>query len=105
MKHKGSDMPRAVVNGTVVAESDSFEVADRAVFFPPEAINREFFKDSTLHSICPWKGVASYYTLNVDGTELQDVAWFYPRPSKAAAHIKGHIAFYPAVTVEMDQGG
>ena len=95
-------MPRAIVNGTVVAESDRYEIVDGAVYFPPEAVRREFFKESTLHSTCPWKGVASYYSLSVNGFKLSDVAWYYPRPSNAAAHIKDHVAFYPEVTIELD---
>ena len=95
-------MPRAVVKGTVVAESDDYQIVDGAVYFPPDSIRKEFFKESTLHSTCPWKGVASYYSVSIGGAELLDVAWYYPRPSKAAVHIRGHVAFYPDVTVELE---
>lgn len=93
-------MPRAVVNGTVVAESDSYEVVEENVYFPPDSIKKEYFTESTLHSTCPWKGVASYYSLFVDGEEMPDVAWYYPEPSRAASNIKNYVAFYPAVKVE-----
>ena len=96
-------MPRAVFNGTVVAESVQYEVVEGNIYFPPGSLKQEFFKDSTLHSTCPSKGVASYYTLNVGGDELPDVAWYYPRPSEAAANIKDYVAFYSEVTIEMDK--
>ena len=93
-------MPRAVVNDTVIAESDNYEVVEGTIYFPPESINREYFKESSLHSTCPWKGVASYYTLSVNGEEMPDVAWYYPQPSEAASNVKNYVAFYPAVKVE-----
>lgn len=93
-------MPRAVVNGTVIAETDQHEVVEGNIYFPPDSINKEYFKDSSMHTNCPWKGVASYYALTVDGEEMPDVAWYYPDPSQAAANIKNYVAFYPAVKIE-----
>lgn len=93
-------MPKAIVNGTVIAETSEFEVVEGTIYFPPESIKKEFFTDSSLRSTCPWKGAASYYSLNVNGEEMPDVAWYYPEPSQAASNIKNYVAFYPAVTVE-----
>lgn len=93
-------MPRAIWNGKVVAESDRFETVEGNVYFPPEAIKREFFKPSDTHTVCPWKGTASYYTLEVDGKENKDAAWYYPETKKAADNIRGYVAFWRGVTVE-----
>jgi uncharacterized protein (DUF427 family) len=93
-------MPRALWKGTVIAESDEFEVVEGNVYFPPDAIRREHFKESDTHTVCGWKGTASYYTVSVDGEENRDAAWYYPDPKPAAANIKDHIAFWRGVTVE-----
>jgi uncharacterized protein (DUF427 family) len=93
-------MPRALWKGTVIAESDRFELVEGNVYFPPEAVRREHLKDSATHTVCPWKGTASYYTVVVDGQENKDAAWYYPDPKPAASNIKDHIAFWRGVTVE-----
>ena len=93
-------MVKAVFNGTVIAETEEYEIVEGNVYFPPESINREFFSDSELHTTCSWKGVANYYSVNAGGTEARDVAWYYPDPSDAASNIKDHVAFYPQVTIE-----
>ena len=93
-------MPRAIWNGKVVAESDAFETVEGNVYFPPSAIRREYFESSPSHTTCRWKGVASYYTLVVDGQRNPDAAWYYPEPSPAAAQIKDMVAFWKGVTVE-----
>ncbi len=93
-------MARATWNGAVLAESAKFEMVEGNVYFPPESVNREFFKESSTHTTCPWKGVASYYTIAVDGQENSDGAWFYPEPKSAAKQIKDHVAFWRGVTVE-----
>ena len=93
-------MPRAIWNGAVVAETQKFETVEGNVYFPPEAIKREFFKPSETHTTCGWKGEASYYTLEVAGQRNADAAWFYPDPKPAANNIKGYIAFWKGVTVE-----
>jgi uncharacterized protein (DUF427 family) len=93
-------MPRALWKGTVIAESDRFELVEGNVYFPPEAVRREHLKESATHTVCPWKGTASYYTVVVDGEENKDSAWYYPDPKSAAANIKDHIAFWRGVTVE-----
>ena len=93
-------MPRAIWNGKVIAESDRFETVEGNVYFPPETIRREFFRSSDTHTVCPWKGTASYYTIEVDGKENPDAAWYYPETKKAAENIRGHVAFWRGVTVE-----
>jgi uncharacterized protein (DUF427 family) len=93
-------MARAIWNGRVVAESDRFEEVEGNVYFPADAIKREFFQPSDKHTICSWKGEASYYHLVVDGHENRDAAWFYPAPEPAAKNIAGHVAFWKGVTVE-----
>ncbi|MEO0455466.1 MAG: DUF427 domain-containing protein [Cyanobacteria bacterium P01_A01_bin.114] len=93
-------MPKAIWNGAVLAESDSCEVVEGNQYFPPDAINQAYFKPSSTHTTCPWKGQASYYTLEVDGQENKDAAWFYPEPKEAASNIKGYVAFWRGVKVE-----
>ncbi|MFL6235392.1 MAG: DUF427 domain-containing protein [Thermoanaerobaculia bacterium] len=93
-------MPKAIWNGQVIAETDTFEMVEGNVYFPPESVKREFFQPSDTHTVCPWKGTASYYTVAVDGRENRDAAWFYPDPKPAAANIKDHVAFWRGVTVE-----
>jgi uncharacterized protein (DUF427 family) len=93
-------MPKAIWNGAVIAETDTFETVEGNVYFPPESVKREYFQPSDTHTVCPWKGTASYYTLAVDGRENKDAAWYYPDPKPAAANIKDHVAFWRGVTVE-----
>lgn len=94
------DMPKATWNGHVLAESDKFETVEGNVYFPPEAIKREFFRESATHTTCPWKGLASYYDVVVEGKVNKDAAWFYPEPKSAAQHIAQHVAFWKGVSVE-----
>lgn len=93
-------MPRAIWNGAVLAESERCEEVEGNVYFPPGAIHQEFFQPSPTHTVCGWKGTASYSTLVVAGKENRDAAWFYPDPKPAAAEIKGHVAFWRGVQVE-----
>lgn len=93
-------MAKATWNGQVVAEAEQYEVVEGNVYFPPDSIRKEFFKTTETHTICGWKGTASYYTLVVDGKENVDAAWYYPEPKSAANNIEGYIAFWKGVTVE-----
>jgi uncharacterized protein (DUF427 family) len=93
-------MARALWNGKVLAQSDKFEIVEGNVYFPPEAIDRQYFKASPTTTECSWKGTAHYYTVAVEGTENKDAAWYYPAPKDAAANIKDHIAFWHGVSVE-----
>lgn len=69
-------------------------------YFPPDSIQRHYFHPSDIHTVCPWKGRASYYHLVVDGKKNANAAWFYPAPSQAARNIKDHVAFWKGVQVE-----
>lgn len=93
-------MPRAMWNGQVVAESPDTVVVEGNHYFPVEAIRKEFFQPSESHTICGWKGTASYYTLVVDGKTNPDAAWYYPTPKDAARNIAGRVAFWKGVTIE-----
>lgn len=94
-------MVRAIWNGAVLAESDQCRVVEGNYYFPPEAVRREFFRESTTHTTCGWKGVASYYTVEVDGQQNKDAAWYYPEPKPAAKEIAGYVAFWRGVEVQM----
>lgn len=94
-------MPKAIWNGTVLAESDKCEVVENNQYFPPDSINKQYFKESGTHSTCPWKGVASYYSIEVDGKENKDAAWYYPTAKDAAKNIEGYVAFWKGVKVEV----
>jgi uncharacterized protein (DUF427 family) len=93
-------MPRAIWNGVVLAESDRSEVVEGNHYFPPDSVRREHLRDSTTHTTCPWKGVASYYDVVAAGRTNKDAAWYYPAPKDAAAEIKGYVAFWRGVSVE-----
>ncbi|HZG44459.1 MAG TPA: DUF427 domain-containing protein [Longimicrobium sp.] len=93
-------MARATWNGVVIAESDAYEVVEGNVYFPPGAVRREHLRPSETHTVCGWKGTASYYTVVVDGQENPDAAWYYPEPKDAAKNIAGHVAFWKGVVVE-----
>jgi uncharacterized protein (DUF427 family) len=90
---------QAIWNGKVLAESENTVVVEGNHYFPPEDINTEYFETSGRHTTCPWKGTASYYDVVVDGERNQGAAWYYPKPSRAAAQIKDHVAFWHGVKV------
>ena len=89
----------AIWNGAVIAETDKHELVEGNVYFPPDSVKREFFKPSDTHTVCGWKGTASYYTVEVDGRRNPDAAWCYPEPKEAAKQIAGYVAFWKGVTV------
>ena len=90
---------RAVWNGTVLAESDHTVVLEGNHYFPLESINLEYLRESSRHTVCPWKGLASYYDVEVDGDCNKAAAWYYPTPSPAARRIKDRVAFWHGVQV------
>ena len=92
-------MAKAVWNNTVLAESGTYEVVDGNIYFPAAALRREYFTESDHKSSCPWKGVAQYYSVTVDGEQNPDAAWHYPDPKPAAENIRDHIAFWRGVEV------
>jgi uncharacterized protein (DUF427 family) len=91
---------RATWKGAVLAESDDTVVVEGNHYFPVEAIKREHFRESETHTVCPWKGTASYYDVTVGGDVNEDAAWYYPEPKDAAKEIKGRVAFWRGVKVE-----
>jgi uncharacterized protein (DUF427 family) len=90
---------KATWNDQTIAESDDTIVVEGNHYFPPEALKGEFFAKSESHTICPWKGEASYYNLQVNGETNRDAAWYYPDPKPAAANIKDRVAFWKGVTI------
>lgn len=90
---------KAIWNNTIIAESNDTIVVENNHYFPSESIKKEYFKPSTTHTTCPWKGIASYYTLEVNGTENKDAAWYYPEISELAKQIKGYVAFWKGVEI------
>lgn len=93
-------MPKAIWNNKVLAESDKTIVVEGNHYFPPEAVHQEFFRESTTHTVCSWKGTASYFDVVVDGQVNKDAAWYYPAPKQAAHHIAGYVAFWRGVMVK-----
>lgn len=93
-------MPRAIWNGVVIAESPNTVIVEGNHYFPADAIKKEFFQPSETHTVCGWKGTASYHTLSVNGQTNPDAAWFYPATKDAAKNIEGHIAFWKGVKIE-----
>jgi len=91
---------KAIWNGEVIAESNETVVVEGNHYFPLESVKAEMLRPSSTKSTCPWKGVASYYSLEVGGKENKDAAWFYPQPKDAAKQITGRVAFWKGVRVE-----
>ncbi len=92
-------MTQAIWNGAVIAESDKCETVEKNAYFPPASVNRQYFRDSNKTTICPWKGLASYYHLEVDGALNEDAAWTYPEPKEKARHIRDYVAFWKGVEI------
>lgn len=92
-------MTQATWNGTVIAESDDTVVVEGNHYFPRSAVRAGVLRDSDHTSVCPWKGTASYHSIEVDGDVNTDAAWYYPQPKSAAAEIQDRIAFWKGVTV------
>ncbi|MFN0107953.1 MAG: DUF427 domain-containing protein [Blastocatellia bacterium] len=91
---------KAIWNGEVIAESNETVVVEGNHYFPPSAIKSEHFQPSDTHSVCGWKGTASYYSVVVGDQVNKDAAWFYPDTKEAANNIKGYVAFWKGVKVE-----
>lgn len=92
-------MKRAEWNGAVLAESNDIVEVEGNAYFPASALDKQYFRDSETHTVCGWKGTASYYSVEVDGKPNPDAAWFYPAPKDAAKQITGRVAFWKGVTV------
>jgi len=90
---------KALWNGRVVAESDATVVVEGNHYFPPDSLKREYFVPSQTHTVCGWKGTASYFSLKDGEATNPDAAWYYPEPKEAAARIKDYVAFWRGVDV------
>jgi len=91
---------KATWNGAVLAESDQTVVVEGNHYFPPAALKREHFEPSDHHTVCGWKGTASYYHVVASGQRNDNAAWYYPEPKDAAKNIAGYVAFWKGVKVE-----
>ncbi len=92
-------MPKAIWNGEVIAESDDTVVVENNHYFPRDAVKADLLRESSTTTVCPWKGTASYYSIEVDGQVNRDAAWYYPTPKDAAKEITDRIAFWRGVQV------
>ena len=90
---------KAVWNGIILAESDNAIKFDNNIYFPPNSINMDYLEHSPTHTTCPWKGVASYMTINADREKYVDGVWYFPAPKEAAKNITGYFAFSPNVKI------
>lgn len=99
LKNKKLNKMKAIWNDTIIAESDDTVVIENNHYFPPSSIKTEHFNKSVTQTHCPWKGQASYYSLEVNGKQNPDAAWYYPETSHAAKPIEGYIAFWKGVQV------
>lgn len=93
---------RAIWQGAVLAQSDDTVVVEGNHYFPPDSISWTYFRDSDHHTICPWKGTASYHDVVVGDAVNKDAAWYYPAPKEAAAQIKDRVAFWRGVQIQPD---
>lgn len=91
---------KAIWNGAVLAESNETVVVEGNHYFPHDAINKDHFQPSETHTVCPWKGTASYYNVVVNGDVNKDAAWYYPDTKEAAKNIENYVAFWKGVKVE-----
>lgn len=91
---------KAVWNGKVLAESDDLVQVEGNYYFPAQSLNKEFLIPSKTESFCPWKGTASYYSIDVDGKRNEDAVWYYPEPKPAAIKIKDRVAFWKGVQIQ-----
>jgi uncharacterized protein (DUF427 family) len=93
-------MPTATWNGAVIARSDDTVIVEGNHYFPPESVDASLLEESDTHTLGPWKGIASYKTIVVDGARNPNAAWYYPDPKPAAKEIAGRYAFWKGVSVE-----
>ena len=90
---------KAIWQGKVIAESNDTILVEGNHYFPPNSVKQEYLKESNTHTTCPWKGVASYYDVIIDGKANTDAAWYYPQPKEAAQNIASHVAFWRGIEV------
>jgi uncharacterized protein (DUF427 family) len=94
-------MPHAIWNGAVLADApdDQVELVEGNVYFPLATVKQEYLQPSDTHTVCGWKGTASYYNVVVDGATNRDAAWYYPEPKDEARQVLGRVAFWRGVQV------
>ncbi len=90
---------KAIWKDKIIAQSDNTVVVEGNHYFPKEAVRKEYLQESATHTVCPWKGTASYYSLQVDGETNKDAAWYYPQAKDAAKNIEGRVAFWKGVRI------
>jgi len=90
---------KATWNGRVLAESDDIVTVEGNAYFPAASLDRGAVRPSAHTSVCPWKGTAHYYSLDVDGAVNENAVWYYPDPKPAASSVAGRVAFWKGVTV------
>jgi len=90
---------KAIWNGKIIAESDHTVILDDYYYFPTESLKKEYFKKGFRRSTCPHKGVASYYSLDVDGEKNENAAWYYPEPKQGVEQIRDMVGFWKGVII------
>ena len=90
---------KAIWNDAVLAQSDETMIVESNHYFPMESVNKDYLRPSETHTVCPWKGTASYYTVQVGGDTNPDAAWYYPEPKPGAEQVGGRVAFWKGVQV------
>jgi uncharacterized protein (DUF427 family) len=90
---------KAVWNKEIIAESDETIIVEGNHYFPPKSIKKEYFIENNEQTTCPWKGLAHYYDIDIDGKKNTSAAWYYPKPKQAAENIKNYVAFWKGVEI------
>ena len=90
---------KAFWKGQLIAESDDIVIVEDNPYFPVTSLNLQYFKSGNTTSIGPWKGTASYYSIEVSGEVNNDAAWHYPAPKDAVKNIAGRVAFWRGVVI------
>ncbi len=93
-------MARATWNGVTLAESNECKIVDGNHYFPPDSVRREHLVTSSITTVCPWKGTASYYTIKVGDQVNENAAWYYPDTKEAAKEFEGYVAFWKGVSID-----
>ena len=93
-------LAKAIWNDEIIAESNDYKIVEGNYYFPPKSVKKQYLKDSQTRTTCGWKGIASYFNLEVKGKKNKDAAWYYPDPKSAAKEIKNYIAFWKGVTIQ-----
>ena len=94
-------MPKAIWNDEIIAESDDTVVVEGVYYFPRSSVREDVLRPSDTHTVCPWKGKASYYSLASGDNVTADAVWFYPEPKPDAKAVRDRVAFWKGVKVEV----